>query len=229
MLHGVMSSAAGWWRLAPDLANAGYEVVAPDLRGHGSSPAGPVMTLEAYRDDVLELGESWDLVLGHSLGGAIALQAIGVRPEWAAALILEDPALVMDDVAAAVGSLTAPWHEPIDRASVAAANPRWHRRDVDVKVDMLRQCGRDTVVRTIEDSVPYDLRPLRNAITMPTLLLGADPQHEGFVSPAFGASIELAHPTVEFAVVAGGSHSMHRDAYEELWPAISRFVAALPA
>jgi pimeloyl-ACP methyl ester carboxylesterase len=107
---------------------------------------------------------------------------------------------------------------------VAADNPRWHPRDVDVKVDMLRQCGRDTVVRTIEDSVPFDVAPLLATLTVPTLVLGGDPAHDSYVTPEAGEAIAASHPVIDFAVVAGGSHSMHRDAYDGFWAAISRFL-----
>ena len=40
LLHGLTSAGSTWWRLAEDLAKIGYAVVAPDLRGHGTSPAG---------------------------------------------------------------------------------------------------------------------------------------------------------------------------------------------
>ncbi|MBT8213274.1 MAG: alpha/beta hydrolase, partial [Acidimicrobiia bacterium] len=53
LLHGVSSDSGGWWRLGPDVATLGYSVVAPDFRGHGSSPPGDDYRRESYRDDVL--------------------------------------------------------------------------------------------------------------------------------------------------------------------------------
>ena len=44
LLHGLQSSGATWWRIASALAEAGADVTAPDLRGHGASPRG-----ERYR------------------------------------------------------------------------------------------------------------------------------------------------------------------------------------
>jgi pimeloyl-ACP methyl ester carboxylesterase len=39
LLHGLASDGACWWRLASQLADDGWMVLAPDLRGHGRSPA----------------------------------------------------------------------------------------------------------------------------------------------------------------------------------------------
>jgi pimeloyl-ACP methyl ester carboxylesterase len=225
LLHGITSAAAGWWRFADDLASVGYEVAAPDLRGHGASPEHDVMTFEAYRDDVLALATSWDLVVGHSLGGSITLLALAARPDWAVRIILVDPALVFADRAAAIEELTEPWRKPIDRATIAAERPRWDPRDVDLKVDALRQSGRTSIVRTLEQSTPWDGRPLLGGLTMPTLILGADPELGSMVSPQLGEAIALAQPAVEFAVVRGGSHSMHRDAYDSFWSIIDRWLS----
>ncbi|HKQ02133.1 MAG TPA: alpha/beta fold hydrolase, partial [Actinomycetes bacterium] len=51
LLHGMMSTAATWWRAGPALAARGWVVDALDLPGHGDSPrsAGP-LDLDALVD-----------------------------------------------------------------------------------------------------------------------------------------------------------------------------------
>lgn len=77
LLHGFCGSSAYWENLAPLLA-ASFRVIMPDLRGHGASDA-PLgaYTIEQMADDVallLEaLGVEKYVVLGHSMGGYIAL------------------------------------------------------------------------------------------------------------------------------------------------------------
>ncbi|MEK3733468.1 MULTISPECIES: alpha/beta fold hydrolase [unclassified Paenibacillus] len=76
LLHGFCGSSAYWEQVLPHLA--GFRVIVPDLRGHGRSdaPVGPY-TIEQMADDVLhlmdELGIPSAVLLGHSLGGYIAL------------------------------------------------------------------------------------------------------------------------------------------------------------
>ncbi|WNS42991.1 alpha/beta fold hydrolase [Paenibacillus sp. MMS20-IR301] len=77
LLHGFCGSAEYWEKVIPGLA-AQYRVIAPDLRGHGSSDA-PLgaYTIEQMADDVLALLNALEIpecyLLGHSLGGYITL------------------------------------------------------------------------------------------------------------------------------------------------------------
>ncbi|MDL2717966.1 MAG: alpha/beta hydrolase [Acidobacteriota bacterium] len=78
MLHGIAGTSSTWDAVIPRLAE-NYDVLAPDLLGHGESakPHGDY-SLAAYANavrDLLEaLGENRATLVGHSLGGGIAMQ-----------------------------------------------------------------------------------------------------------------------------------------------------------
>ena len=88
LLHGFPETSASWSQLMPVLADAGYRVVAPDLRGYsaGARPDG----VEHYRmphlvADVLAIvdpmgGHQFDLV-GHDWGGLIGWYVAGKYPD----------------------------------------------------------------------------------------------------------------------------------------------------
>ena len=92
LVHGLGGAAANWLALAP-LLLPGRRLLVPDLPGHGGSaplPAAP--SLNAYAD---RLGRLLDLdgaapaaVVGHSLGGAVALRLAIRRPEPVRGLVL---------------------------------------------------------------------------------------------------------------------------------------------
>lgn len=77
LLHGFCGSSA-YWEIVQPLLTRSYRVIAPDLRGHGSTDA-PVgaYTIDQMADDVVQLleylGVEKYIVLGHSMGGYVAL------------------------------------------------------------------------------------------------------------------------------------------------------------
>lgn len=78
LIHGITSSSATWDKVIPALAGHAY-VIAPDLLGHGSSDKprsdysmGGFASL--LRDLLEHLGYDSASVVGHSLGGGVAMQ-----------------------------------------------------------------------------------------------------------------------------------------------------------
>ncbi len=92
LIHGIAGCAAQWDQVMPLLAER-YTVVAPDLLGHGQSakPRGDY-SLGAYavsvRDLLLALGHRRATVVGHSLGGGVAMQFAYEYPPFAERLVL---------------------------------------------------------------------------------------------------------------------------------------------
>ena len=85
LVHGITSSSGAWGDVIPALAEH-HTVVAPDLLGHGGSakPRGDY-SLGAYasglRDLLAALGHERATVVGHSMGGGIAMQMAYQFPE----------------------------------------------------------------------------------------------------------------------------------------------------
>ena len=88
LVHGLGGAAANWLALAP-LLLPGQAMLVPDLPGHGGSEALPAaQSLNAYADRLALLLDRPAAVVGHSLGGAIALRLAIRRPELVSALVL---------------------------------------------------------------------------------------------------------------------------------------------
>jgi pimeloyl-ACP methyl ester carboxylesterase len=94
-LHGFLDLSWGFASIAPALAEAGYHVVAPDLRGHGDTEwvgRGGYYHFMDYLPDVADLDQATtrkDLViLGHSMGGSIAALFAGVFPDRPRAIVV---------------------------------------------------------------------------------------------------------------------------------------------
>jgi pimeloyl-ACP methyl ester carboxylesterase len=92
LVHGITNSSASW---EPVLATLGqrFTVIAPDLLGHGDSakPRGDYSlgaSASLLRDLMLALGHERATIVGHSLGGGIAMQMAYQFPERVERLVL---------------------------------------------------------------------------------------------------------------------------------------------
>jgi pimeloyl-ACP methyl ester carboxylesterase len=92
LVHGLAGAAANWTLLVPALATR-HRLLVPDLPGHGgSSPLASAPTLNPFADAVAELARREDMlpapVVGHSMGGVIALRLALRRPDAVRAVVL---------------------------------------------------------------------------------------------------------------------------------------------
>jgi pimeloyl-ACP methyl ester carboxylesterase len=92
LIHGMAGSAGNWQEVIEPLARH-HTVVAPDLPGHGASaPGSGDYSLGALaaglRDLLVVLGHDRATLVGHSLGGGIAMQFAYQFPEMAGRLVL---------------------------------------------------------------------------------------------------------------------------------------------
>jgi len=160
LLHGWSCRQDFWDRQIEALA-AGHHVVTLDLPGHGASPAGKedrAWSMEAFGGDVVAVADAVgarDLVLvGHSMGGAVAVEAalalgprcrllLGVDTFNEAAFYAARPAAEIagrctrfrsdysGTMAGMIGAITAPGIDPAIVEAIAAG-----MADIDVDVSL---------------------------------------------------------------------------------------------
>lgn len=97
ILHGLFGSARNWQGIARALAE-NYHVITPDLRNHGQSPHLDSMSYSEMANDVITIADKLNLdeiiIVGHSMGGKVAMTAALTQPERFAALVVVDIAPV---------------------------------------------------------------------------------------------------------------------------------------
>jgi pimeloyl-ACP methyl ester carboxylesterase len=117
LLHGMAGSSQTWRSVMRPLSRK-YRVVAPDLLGHGNS-AKPRSdySLGAFavflRDLLDELGVVQATIVGHSLGGGVAMQFVYQHPDYCQRLILIGSGGLGPDVGWTLRLLSAPGAELI--------------------------------------------------------------------------------------------------------------------
>jgi pimeloyl-ACP methyl ester carboxylesterase len=96
LVHGG-AAHAHWWSFLAPLLNASHDVVALDLSGHGDSHRRSVYTRELWAREVIEVAHAAGfaappIVIGHSLGGLVAIVAASLWGiELAGAILVDSP------------------------------------------------------------------------------------------------------------------------------------------
>lgn len=211
LVHGLGSSAQTWWRVGSRLANEGWSVTAPDLRGHGRAPVAESYAFADMAADLQALGGGWDVVVGHSLGGALVVAAAGM-PGWAGRLLLVDPVLrIADDRFDAIREAELADVETSSVEAVLAAHPAWHPEDARLKVLALEATSRHVVERVFADNRPWDLVADLGRLGLPVHVIGADPLVGGMLDPVLGLELADTHPHLAFELAIDRGHSLHRE------------------
>jgi pimeloyl-ACP methyl ester carboxylesterase len=93
ILHGVFGSSDNWQTVGKDLS-AHFTVYLVDLRNHGNSPHSEEFDYNVMADDILELmlseGIGQAYIMGHSMGGKVAMTFATRYPEKVMKLIVVD-------------------------------------------------------------------------------------------------------------------------------------------
>lgn len=97
LIHGLFGSLDNLNTLAKALVEH-YEVVSVDVRNHGQSPRSEQMDYSLMAQDIIELIAQLELkqpwLIGHSMGGKIAMMTAGLAPDLIAGLVVADMAPV---------------------------------------------------------------------------------------------------------------------------------------
>ncbi len=117
LIHGITSNSANWRRVIPSLARR-FTVIAPDLIGHGRSdkPKGDYSlgaNASVLRDLLVTLGHERATIVGHSLGGGIAMQLFYQHPERCERIVLIDSGGLGRDVSLLLRAATLPGAEVV--------------------------------------------------------------------------------------------------------------------
>ncbi|MGW3306757.1 alpha/beta fold hydrolase [Streptomyces sp. NPDC001073] len=232
LIHGIGDSSATWTDLIPDLART-HTVVAPDLLGHGASDKPRAdYSVAAYangvRDLLTTLGIESATLLGHSLGGGVAMQFAYQFPERTERLVLVSAGGVGREVNPVLRLVTLPGAH----LALSALRLPGMRLQVGLTVGLMRlldtDLGRDAPeLLTLVDALPDEtarnafIRTLRAVVDwrgqvvtmldrcyltegMPTMLLWGDRDSVVPVRHAYGA--HEAMPGSRLEIFEGAGH-----------------------
>ena len=222
-LHGLVDNASIWRRTLPGLEARG-RVLVLDQRGHGASdaPPGPYSRTDLADDVVRALdaeGVERSILVGHSMGGIVAVQAALSHPDRIAGLVL-------------IGSTSecrekvAEWYERIAVAGESQGLGGLRREiygDSSSKEIVGDAQGISHVTRMLKSLHSDPLTPKLAALACPTLLLVGEKDPMG---PKASQIIHDAMPegTAQLRTLPGLGHWLHVEAPDEVLSALDEWL-----
>lgn len=227
LLHGAGGSHLVWPRALRQLPFT--DVIALDLPGHGRSDPPGATSVRDYAAAVgalvTALGPDRVVLLGHSLGGAVALN-----------VALQPPANLSGLVLLATGA----------RLLVSEQLLAWSNADIERAADFIvsygystaapphlaepsRQeliaCGPATLSGDLIACQEYDIRPSLGGIATPALVIGGSV--DKLVPPALTAELASGLPRAAYAVLDGAGHYLMLEQPEEVARLVTDFLRQL--
>jgi pimeloyl-ACP methyl ester carboxylesterase len=237
LLHGIWDTWATFAQVAPQFA-LNRAVYALDLRGHGQSdkPATGYQTRN-YAADVTgvfdRLGLARPVLLGFSLGALVAAHLAATQPARLGGLILEDVPYSPDaDPRGREGWLRIlldlkqqPFEDVVE--GLAELNPTRDRATNELSARALLATA-DGPFQAMLDGVgaASDLPAQLAQVTLPTLILRADPTLGGALSDVGYAALRAARPDASFTEFPGSGHVIHAERTQDFVATVSNFLVA---
>lgn len=239
ILHGLLGSSRNWRSVAQSLA-ANYSVLTVDLRNHGQSPHADESGFAHMVADVQALLRKHQIpkvhLLGHSLGGKVAMAVALTHPDLLYSLIVVDiaPVPYHDRYSAILDSLRAirideaPSRSAVDRELTRSIPDPGLRQFLLTNLTAMARGYRWAAnLDALQQSLP-ELRsfpPLANTARFKKPALFVSGARSDYVREHHQAGIRQLFPAASFVTIDGAGHWPHIENPDSFLAAINAFLA----
>jgi pimeloyl-ACP methyl ester carboxylesterase len=228
LVHGWGTRRSAFEPLVRTFSGA-HRVVALDLRGHGESDASTKdVSVETFAEDAAwiasELGLNRPVIVGHSLGGLIALE-FASRFDARAAILLECHVAAPPSVAAALAPAIARLETAAYQATAGALLGLLlgKRFDPSLGAEMIAYAQglpQRVLSQTLRAAVAYDSETAASRIRCPIFYVGSSTPYANL------ARFRELCPQLATAELVDCGHYFPLEAPEQLHPVLRRFLSS---
>ena len=243
ILHGLLGSSGNWHSLSRNVFGRNWATYTLDLRNHGGSPHASEMTYAAMARDVLEFAQ--DLhegnvhVMGHSMGGKVAMELAISYPHIVDRLIVVDVApRAFDDlrpkIVKTLRSLDLSLHSDRDSIDEALSKDVESAAVRQMLMKNLRHVDGRYVwlpnLPALEQSYENIAGPItaKGIFEGDTLFIRGE--QSDYIRQTDLTGIQGRFPASEIVTINGAGHWVHADSPDEFARTVSEFlVSAVPS
>ena len=235
VIPGITSPAATWGFVAERLGRQ-FDTYVLDVRGRGLSSSGPDLDygLDAQAADVAALAQALGLtryaLVGHSMGGRIAIRAASRKPQGLARLVIVDPPVsgpgrraYPANLAWYVDSIRLATHG-MSAEDMRAFCPTWTDEQRALRAQWLHTCFEPAIVQSFEDFGRDDIHANLPGVTVPLLLMTAE--RGGVVGDDDVAEWQTLAPQTQHVRVPDAGHMIPWDNEAGFHAALGDFLGA---
>lgn len=233
LLHGAGSRADRWVRCLPQLADAGYQVTAVDLPGHGfaEKPHDFPYTAPAMADLIIErLDKTGPAVLvGTSLGGFVAALTALTRPDLVKALVLVGVTGIVPRDASAARVIGDPSPDGVRRklerllVDPSVVDDAWVTEESLVNTSPGAEHALGQTMAYLTDDIAADLIGARIAeVSCPLLLCWGE--QDSWIPLSIGERISHLVPHAPFVILRRSGHAPYLERAEDFASVVIDFL-----
>jgi len=225
LIHGAGGNHLAW---PPALRRLPHVTTyAVDLPGHGRSEGAGRERIEEYAADLVRfldtLGIERAVLVGHSMGGAIAQTVALTHPGRVDGLVLLATAARLRVAPAILEGLETDFEGTVRLISQWAwgpgADPLWVERGRE----MMEACGPQVLRKDFLACDRFDIRDRVASIACPTLVLVGS--EDRMTPPRFGQWLADQLPGGKFALIEGAGHMLMLERPQEVLEAVTAFLS----
>lgn len=239
LLHGFPLSSAIWHEHQQRLSDR-YRVITPDLRGHGRSPApSGVYEMDLLARDVLALLDALlikkAVIMGHSMGGYVALAGWKLAPErfLALGLITSQAGADTEEGRQGRNKLANKVAAEGSSAVAAAMIPKLFAAGISIAPPILAQVreiilntDRAGIIGSLQGmAVRSDSGPLLPKISVPVLILAGE--QDQIIAPDKAKAMAAAMKTATLTMVEHAGHMPMLEQPEATTTALRNFLSGV--
>lgn len=237
VMHGVFGSSDNWQSVGKELAEQ-HKVYLVDMRNHGKSPHSEQFDYDVMAQDIIELMDDEGLdraaILGHSMGGKVAMSLAMTYPSRVSRLVVVDIA----------PKSYPPHHQQIfEGFRSVALNTLTNRKEADEQMaKVISNIGvRQFILKNLErddqgqfqwklnlDVIERKANEVGSGLsttapyTGETLFIAGG--NSDYILEADHASIQQLFPEAKIERIAGAGHWVHAERPQELKALVSDFL-----
>lgn len=240
LCHGITDNGLCWRRAAQVLA-ADFDLIMVDARGHGLSGRSQAgYSADDHADDVAALIEALSLerprAMGHSMGAnTVSLMAFK-RPELVSTIVLEDPGWreLTPELEEANHQRLSEWRIVTEKRQGSTTeqivaegyeeHPGW--AEVEFGPWAMAKQQVDPNVLSYRYRSINQWKEAAAGLSVPTLLVTADPALGAIVTPAMAQALSDANAHIQVQQIEGAGHNIRREQFDPFVKTVRDFLAA---